>query len=498
MKISGKLFELIRSMSKAEKVYFKRYTSMHVKGDENNYIRLFNAFALYDELDEKKIKKALKNSPALKYFSSSQAYLYKLLLKCLRAYHSDESPDTKTMELVLDSVFLKDRGLFEQSNNAIENARVLALENEDLVYLLKAYDTQQENAFRSPDIKALEMVQKETIPNALQLLDKIKEKIEINFLVSKAYQLYLKHGENTKDKTAITEASEILKDPLLKDNLKYLTRANLYRSFSIKSFINYVLGDYPALKKVNDAHIYAVEQDPLFNSEAVSCNYAILLCNKMIICYQFGKVEELETAFHKALSIKFESEFYKTLIFGGAYTNILNAYIRLGLVNKGLALVPETLRKLKKYEGKLPADIPLVLESYLATLYFMTGNYPDALKWANKVLNSDNNIREDIHIEVRILSILIHYELKNFQLIDSLIVSLQRFMIKMKCLDEYSKVIFKYMKKLAFIMNKKEMKEELIVFKNELTLAVENRKDKNTYIFYWIEKKLELTIKAKF
>jgi hypothetical protein len=491
MKESNKLFELISSMSKSEKVYFKRYTSMHVKGEENNYIKLFDAYASQEEFEEKKVRAKLKNNPALKYFSSSQAYLYKLILKCLRAYHSDESSDTKTMELVLDSVFLKDRGLFEQSSNAMENARVLALENEDLIYLLKAYDTRQENSFRSPEIKKFEMLEKETYPLALQLIDKIKEKIEINFLLNKTYPLYLKYGENTTDKTAIGRVSEMLAHPLLKPNMKYQTRNNLYRALSIKSFLYYILGDFHSLKTINEIHLSALKKNPQFNAEHITCNYAILLCNKLMICHQLGKAEELETTFNKVRSINFESQLYEILVFGNAYTNIMEAYTDLNMVNKALTLIPEITKKLKKYEGKVPVEVLFVLESEIAIVYFMAGNYSYSLKWINKVLNSNNNIREDIQIELRMLNIFVHYELKNFQLMASLVISLQRHLSKLKKLDAFTKTICDHMKKLEFMMDKKEIQTEFLSFEKDLKVIMKSRRYKQSYILAWIEKRVK-------
>ena len=42
-KFSNDLFQLIQSLSRTEKAYFKKYTSLHVIGERNNYVKLFNA-----------------------------------------------------------------------------------------------------------------------------------------------------------------------------------------------------------------------------------------------------------------------------------------------------------------------------------------------------------------------------------------------------------------------------------------------------------------------
>ena len=44
-------------------------------------------------------------------------------------------------------------------------------------------------------------------------------------------------------------------------------------------------------------------------------------------------------------------------------------------------------------------------------------------------------------------------------------------------------------------MDKKEIQEELLLFKKELELTIKNKRDKRPYILYWIEKKLEASTK---
>ena len=51
-KVKEGLFELIKSLSKSEKRYFKLISSRHTIGDENNYVRLFDYIAKQDEYNE--------------------------------------------------------------------------------------------------------------------------------------------------------------------------------------------------------------------------------------------------------------------------------------------------------------------------------------------------------------------------------------------------------------------------------------------------------------
>ena len=56
MKTSDNLFKLVKSLSKSEKGYFKKYANFHVRNEQNNYTKIFDAIDNQKEYDEKKRK----------------------------------------------------------------------------------------------------------------------------------------------------------------------------------------------------------------------------------------------------------------------------------------------------------------------------------------------------------------------------------------------------------------------------------------------------------
>ena len=61
-KVKEALFELIKSLSKSEKRYFKLLSSRHTIGDENNYVKLFDFIDKQTTYDEGVIFKEFKKS----------------------------------------------------------------------------------------------------------------------------------------------------------------------------------------------------------------------------------------------------------------------------------------------------------------------------------------------------------------------------------------------------------------------------------------------------
>ena len=83
---STSLFELIQSLTKAEKAYFTSYAQWKSKEDHPLYIKLFDVILQQKKYDEKKI--IAQFNIKLNVFASLKNNLYSSLLDCLRNFHT--------------------------------------------------------------------------------------------------------------------------------------------------------------------------------------------------------------------------------------------------------------------------------------------------------------------------------------------------------------------------------------------------------------------------
>src|SRR4051812_35445183 len=116
-KISSDLFDLIRSLKKSEKRYFKLFSERHVIGGSNKYVTLFDAFekeAKNREQEEYNEKNLFQKNPKLSphLFSDQKTNLYELLLKSLNVYHSNERVEYKLRSLLNNEDILISKSLF--------------------------------------------------------------------------------------------------------------------------------------------------------------------------------------------------------------------------------------------------------------------------------------------------------------------------------------------------------------------------------------------------
>lgn len=128
------LYELIQSLDKSEKRYFKVIHSGEKKN--NKYVKLFDILEQTKQYDEKKIKLQLQDAYLQKHFAETKYYLYQQILKTLKEYRAENSVDTILLDRIQNIEILIQKALFEQAINELNKAKKMAMEYERFDFLL--------------------------------------------------------------------------------------------------------------------------------------------------------------------------------------------------------------------------------------------------------------------------------------------------------------------------------------------------------------------------
>lgn len=121
---SDNLFQLIKSLGKSEKRFFKLYTSLR-PGDKI-YQRLFDAIEEQKQYDEVGIKSIFQKETFIKQLTFTKGYLYELILDSMRAYRNEKPIETQLREALSDIKFLFDKGLYLLGDRKLLKAKALA------------------------------------------------------------------------------------------------------------------------------------------------------------------------------------------------------------------------------------------------------------------------------------------------------------------------------------------------------------------------------------
>ena len=130
MSASDELFQLVHSLSKNEKRYFRRFVSQYSDKGSNNYLRLFDAVQKQATYDQDKLLRKFRNEDFVKHFSSVKSYLFKLILRSMRAYRAEKNALIQIRELQTNAEILEEKGLFKQALKQIRKARKIGEDHE--------------------------------------------------------------------------------------------------------------------------------------------------------------------------------------------------------------------------------------------------------------------------------------------------------------------------------------------------------------------------------
>jgi hypothetical protein len=107
----------------------------------------------------------------------------------------------------------------------------------------------------------------------------------------------------------------------------------------------------------------------------------------------------------------------------------INKHFQEGTFTKGLELVPIIEEKLVEYQLQLDTHRVLVFYYKIACLYFGSDDNDNTIDYLNKIINRKMNLRTDLQCYARLLHLIAHYELGNYDILESLIKSVYRFIL---------------------------------------------------------------------
>jgi hypothetical protein len=135
--VSDNLHKLVKSLTKAEKRYFKVFSSRHIIGDNNNYELLFDAIDKQEVYDEEKLLRKFKDKSFTQRFSISKNRLYSAILKSLDSFHGESSVQAQLHKQLHAIEILYHKSLYDQCLKLLNSARKVAENHECFLLLME-------------------------------------------------------------------------------------------------------------------------------------------------------------------------------------------------------------------------------------------------------------------------------------------------------------------------------------------------------------------------
>ena len=489
------LFQLIKSLEKAEKRHFKLYIRRSSGKEDLKIVRLFDALDKQKDYDEKTLLHKLEGvtKPQL---ANLKTHLYKQILASLRLLKSTDSLDLQLNEQFDYAHILYKKGLFLQSLRILDRAKELARANQKFNILpqLISLEKRIENLHitRSMQDRAnLLSIEANEVNRHIDMVARLSN------LSLQLYSWYIAHGH------ARNESDEKDVRQFMKQNLPagaweqtgfyerlYLNQSYTWYHFIRQDFLQYyrhtrkwveLFREQPLMVRVETGH-YIKGLHNLLNAHFDLRNYR-----------EFEKTMEEFEALAETSRVK-EHENFRIQAFIYISTAKMNLHFMLGTFKEGLSLVKPIEEKLEEYSLFIDQHRILVLNYKFAILYFGSGDYNTCLDYLQKIINEKTDLRYDLQCYARLVHLMAHYELGNDMLMESLSKSVYRFMAKMKNLTVIEENMIRFFRQ-SLPLSPREIKPLLEQFLQTIKHLEKNRFETRALayldIISWLESKVQ-------
>src|SRR5690554_6485258 len=134
---SPALFELIKSLTKSEKRYFKIYASRHTIGEINNGVKIFDFIDKQKTFDEAVLYEHFKGEAFLNQFSITKNRLYEQIINALDAFHTKNNLDAQLYKMLHSVNILYSKGHYDHATKELIKTKRLAKKHNKIAVLLK-------------------------------------------------------------------------------------------------------------------------------------------------------------------------------------------------------------------------------------------------------------------------------------------------------------------------------------------------------------------------
>lgn len=468
---STALFDLIRKLTKSEKRYFKLYAGMTSKQDKPAYVELFDLIEAQDEYDEERILQQAERIKATQ-LPNQKKYLYDQILQSLVNFEFTADAEKKVQAHLQFVRILFKKRLLQQCAKQVLLGKKIAEKYELYNPLLELLQWEGRLHVMGVDLNPSQANKKKEKNRSLTINDELQEIME---LYRKQTQLEFLRNQvyiSMRDERFSRKEFDLINNRTLEDQIAYHVGVNQtgFRNqylYNVTLGIYYItLGNYGRSYTYFKTIVELIEQNMQF-TELESNIYPSALYNFALNSIRVFRFDD----FFEGVLIKLLSEIKKGSLFKESlYCLELISQSTRGDFKEGKRVAERVIAEIN--ENGIQSNIVIEIDMYydIAYIYFGNGEYEEALEWINKIINNKaaSGIVTDLYTIALLVQIIIHYELGNYFLLESLITSADRFMKARNRRYKFEREMLKLFKALEKAANKKERVEQFKKIKDRI------------------------------
>jgi len=436
------VFDLVKSLTKAEKRAFRLYAGRIQDGENLLYMQLFDIIERMKILDESLIKKKIINLGNTQY-SNLKRHLHKQILNSLKLLHKEKRPNLFIREQIDFAYVLYGKGLYMQALKILGKAKKEAYKNHTDFSLLTIIEMEKMIQSRHITRTKTEPIE-QLVKEADDCANKLFSRVHLSNISVRLHRYYILNG-HVKSQKDFDIVEKDFKADLEKVDVKGLGQMELVYLYQSYVWYYYVQNNFEKCGFYAQKWIDLFKDNKDMPTRDINLffrGYHYLLTSLFNLrnTKAFKKrLAELE-AFRKDNYKKFN---YNTQIISFLYvhTGRLNRHFLEGSYIDGSESLKSTIRRISRYGSRLDPHKILVLYYKIAWMFIAAGKPNKAARYLNEIIFMQrHSLREDIQSYSRLLHLIMHYDCEDFYALPGLIKTYDTYFKKV---EERNKVQIK-------------------------------------------------------
>lgn len=484
------LFRLVQSMTLAERGQFKKAQ----KDSSANFVQLLDIIQNMPEYDKVQFRKSAEKKLGAKSFSGAKNYLYKALLDFLYEYDKSNSIQGQIQILTDRTKVLFNKGLFEECNGMLEEAKKIAGHHESFVTLIELSDIELNlrSRLEKTDTQYFNGIfkQKEELLHKKKMQDQYRKIFfDMHILFEKA------QTSPSLSPEMLAQAKEVMESPLMKeypnDNAPFYCQ---YTYLSIQHMYRCIGGN-------NTKEMAHLEQwiDLWISKPHMKGKY--------LFAFFAALIEYLEEGFKRKNFTRFtelipHTETEYKIINSLTYSHDVSKYLLIksrialyqGNLEPAILVVKQMLNMIKNH--KMPAiyfEWYLITQMQAAILHLLAKEFKTASRHLNWIINNCTEKNADILFKAKILRMMVADDDQEYFYMGELVNTAEKYGVRYNRQHAIEKTFIAYFKKISRSNTTDERIEYLKELKHHLSNKFETTTLEDYFLFdplIWIDSKL--------
>jgi hypothetical protein len=485
---SDALILLVSSLTKQEK---KKFTSSH---SESDYTVLFDIIEKEKNITTKELKRAFEKKRKGAGFNSTVSYLHKVLLDDLLDLRQNQDNHYHLFDKIMKARILFEKSLFEEALEMLQQVKDKATLYENHYALLYASRLELEYLLflNMPDMTETELVNKHfRINEILKNIRKINEQSSLYELLRHRliYKGYVRSQKQKNDFNDLV-ISEMNINSSSKDSFEIKKLHQLFQS-------NYLIG----IGEHESASLSFHELNQLFeNNKHLWANppfyYVSMIEGVLDNLRSIGNYDGMTYFIEQLRQIRHPSIGFRTHVAALIFLYELFPLLDKGDFRASLKLAGHYRKTVLENTDQLSLMRRAEISLYLTLIYIGLQDYKKAqYTLINEIVRGNNIYTFPLYRSIRLVNLIIHYELGNQDIIDIECRSIKREIAKAKNAYRVERLMLDFLGKgklMLFSAAKRkklllEIEPQFIDIKNNI---FEKQILKNFDFVSWIASKL--------